>query len=429
MESITRRQLYDRIWRDNMRTTALSLKLRPQDLTAICHKFDIPTPSSTYWIHKALGKPTQQTPLPAAGREVSIDLRPWFRGPSVKTGKSAGYEGALDAALNDTDAELRRKKLLAKARKGEFIIDIDADRQSRAENINAAVSLFPVQEALKTRRDVILQAKAYFRLANMPYDRRVNHPDYGRYSCRLGISTSRELEQRALSLFDSLISILETLGGQMQYGDYECAVRIAQVSVGISIAERNRRVANEQRTSPYDSQFVYKPSGQLKVTVSCNREARTVADTDFVKVENKLDAVVTRIFDVVDAELEWREKIRQRELEERRRAEERQKEQERLRQLESLKEGELAELRRQLSQLRRCLIASHAEAMMQRLGDSERERELAGNLARLRDIMNPAAAIPADVNLTEADLDALADEFFGKERTPAKTEVPSWRRY
>ena len=60
---LTIRQLYDMIWTDGVGKTETALGLKHLELKSICDKFDIPRPSSNYWIALKLGKPVVKTAL------------------------------------------------------------------------------------------------------------------------------------------------------------------------------------------------------------------------------------------------------------------------------------------------------------------------------------------------------------------------------
>lgn len=48
MKTITRKELYDKIWSITKKKTAIELNLKYQDLTKICQEHNIPTPLTTY---------------------------------------------------------------------------------------------------------------------------------------------------------------------------------------------------------------------------------------------------------------------------------------------------------------------------------------------------------------------------------------------
>ena len=61
---LTREQLYEMLWSDGVGKTENELGLKRQELQTICEQFNIPKPSSNYWIALSLDKNPLKTPLP-----------------------------------------------------------------------------------------------------------------------------------------------------------------------------------------------------------------------------------------------------------------------------------------------------------------------------------------------------------------------------
>lgn len=64
MKTITRKELYDKIWSMTKSKTAIELNLKFSDLSKICQEHNIPSPSSRYWQLLAWGEKVEKTPLP-----------------------------------------------------------------------------------------------------------------------------------------------------------------------------------------------------------------------------------------------------------------------------------------------------------------------------------------------------------------------------
>lgn len=73
----TRKELYDLVWSQPMRTVAASLGISDVALAKHCKKAGIPLPQRGYWAKKQAGKPT-----------IQIALRPRFPGTSDRVGES-----------------------------------------------------------------------------------------------------------------------------------------------------------------------------------------------------------------------------------------------------------------------------------------------------------------------------------------------------
>ncbi|WP_407116127.1 hypothetical protein [Bradyrhizobium sp. LMG 9283] len=75
----TRKELYDLVWSQPMRTVAASLGISDVALAKHCKKADIPVPERGYWARKQAGK-----------QPIQIALPPRFPGASDRIGESAG---------------------------------------------------------------------------------------------------------------------------------------------------------------------------------------------------------------------------------------------------------------------------------------------------------------------------------------------------
>jgi len=60
----TRRELYDLVWSQPMKTIAAEVGISDVALAKQCKKADIPVPNRGYWAQKQAGKPTIQVALP-----------------------------------------------------------------------------------------------------------------------------------------------------------------------------------------------------------------------------------------------------------------------------------------------------------------------------------------------------------------------------
>jgi hypothetical protein len=65
-KTLTREELYGRVWTTPMRRLAQEFGVSDVGLAKICRRHDIPTPPVGYWAKKEYGKPVEQTPLPNA---------------------------------------------------------------------------------------------------------------------------------------------------------------------------------------------------------------------------------------------------------------------------------------------------------------------------------------------------------------------------
>ena len=82
----TRKQLYDLVWSQPMRTVAANLGISDAALAKHCKRADLPVPSRGYWARKQAGKPT-----------ILIALPPRFPGAPDRIGGSARSDDAQPA--------------------------------------------------------------------------------------------------------------------------------------------------------------------------------------------------------------------------------------------------------------------------------------------------------------------------------------------
>lgn len=83
-ERLSRRELYDRVWSEPMRTLASRFSISDVALKKTCARMQIPTPDRGYWAKREAGKPTRQVPLPPRppGMDDNVDIgggNRWYR--------------------------------------------------------------------------------------------------------------------------------------------------------------------------------------------------------------------------------------------------------------------------------------------------------------------------------------------------------------
>ncbi len=62
--SLTREELYERVWQTPMRTLAREFGISDVGLAKVCDRHDIPRPARGHWTKKAHGKRVRRSPLP-----------------------------------------------------------------------------------------------------------------------------------------------------------------------------------------------------------------------------------------------------------------------------------------------------------------------------------------------------------------------------
>ncbi len=418
MKTITRKELYDKIWSITKSKTAEELGLPIAYLTKICGEHNIPTPTSGYWQHLSWGRDVEKTPLPNPDVDTTIVLMPNEPVSKVRKKKvqQTNYSEILDIEISKTQEENECKHLRRCARAGKFVVDFNKPVDSWGTDVDKVVRIFPVSDVLKTRRDIVLQTKAYLRLKRLSGYEQMQHPDYNRLQTHLDISTELESNDRALRLFDAIINIYEALGGKMRY-DKNCTfIEMGDVEISIRISERSKRVELSEEEQRYGGKYKFIPSGLFRVSLWSGPYESMIEDTKFAKVEDKLDILVRKSLTLVQNVLDWREQIRLQEIERRRQEEERRRAEERRKQIEKLREQELNNARGMLSLLKREMIVSLIDIVLNRYDSSDvsdyESDALAIKLRSLQNMFDPNRTAPIESNLTESDINLLANEFF-----------------
>lgn len=429
MKTITRKELYDKIWSITKAKTAKELSISPADLSRICNEHNIPSPTSGYWMHLGWGEEVEKTPLPNPENNPVIDITvkpPRKRRTGINASKKGSgsnyYSEILDKELDKKSDEKEIGKLKAQALAGKLSIDFKEPEDLWDKNIEKVVKIFPVQESLKSRRDIVLKSKAYFKLLKLSCSERMQHPDYDRFSTHLSISTEVDSCDRALRLFDSVISIYEALGGKMRYEEHKTSVEFANVEIEISITEKNKRVSLNEEERRWGSKYKFVPSGMLRVTLGNRWYREQIEDSPYSKIEDKLDSLIRKTISLVKSELDRREWRRLEEIERRKREEERRIEEERLRQLEIMRDKERDNVRGMFKTLKREMIITIIDRVLQHYGYPEvceNPDSATGayiiKLLSLKKLLDPRNPTAIGTLLTESDINSLADEFFRSE--------------
>ena len=153
MKTITRKDLYDKIWSITKAKTAKELNISPIDLSRICKEHNIPSPTSNYWMHVGWGEDVEKTPLPNPESNPVIDLtkktpRKKDTKINVSTQASIGnnYSEILDNELSRITEEKEIRKLKEQALAGKFIIDFQKPAECLSEDRSGEIRCIPGNE-------------------------------------------------------------------------------------------------------------------------------------------------------------------------------------------------------------------------------------------------------------------------------------------
>lgn len=172
---ITRKELYELIWKEPVTKVAEKLGFHAPLLRKYCHQLNIPTPSSGYWSKLKFGKPVEIPALPEYIDEVpSIDSfqeEKKKRQNAVEQGKEQSQEilNEKDSVniTNNQSEDVPVKKEDAQEDKIYEIEEIADPRQKiQIELKKMGQSLFTVPEMLYAKHPLIIDTKEYFRGEN-----------------------------------------------------------------------------------------------------------------------------------------------------------------------------------------------------------------------------------------------------------------------
>ena len=428
MNTITRHDLYNLIWSLTKTKTAQKLNLPLQYLTYICKENNIPTPSTTYWQQLSWGRKVEKDLLPHPEINNMIQLNPEDKRSNLQNKEfKASYSRILDKALAVNQEEAERKKLLIKAKSGQFRIDFKQSRDRWTADIDSIVKAYPVPDILKSKRDIVLQTKGYLRLLFLPGCQRMEHPNYHKFDTHLNIQVESGQYDRALRIFDTIISIMEALGGKMEYeGQSTYVVFMKDVKISMSLTERSKRIEAPKDKSSYNK-YCFVPSGLLRLNLSTRYTDNKIEDTPILRLEDKLDVMIKKCIQLIEYELGRREQARLEEIERKRLEEERRIEGERRRKLEMIRAEERQRVRGMFNKLRRHMFIELLNKVMDKwdceyqmesisepdINSQEGKRLLSYDELKLLRQMIEGNDVNGYVgHLSDDDIDVLIEEFY-----------------
>lgn len=337
--TLTREQLYERLWVGSAQELAGELGLSNVDLARVCRKHSIPYPPLGHLAKKVFTAPTSRPPLPPSndpklqtitfcrGRYVENDASAYLpptSEPAPKPEPPIPPEPAYDAAIM---AMLRLAGALPKIK---------------------------VSEQLTNLHPLVQATKDYFDVINLPWDKRrlLAWTQPHKTANPFNVSVSGGLQTRALLFLDALVKTVERIGGKVSAakinGREKTSVSFAGVEVAtIRLREKRKQVLHEP--SPEDTIFTgkydYLSTGILVLDsgegyygpVHCRDTEKTR------RIEDAINSLVVRWVEEAGRILMAR---RQEEEERRRKAEEERSRRERETELRAKQESELSRLER-----------------------------------------------------------------------------------
>ena len=305
--TVTRIELYQRVWSTPLRTLAKEFGLSDVGLAKICEKHHIPRPPVGHWVRVRLGQETEQIPL------LEID------DPRLKMVTIAVRPKVVEELTQDIEAEVRAMLIPEP-------ITVEADQ--------------PISHAFVVRTKKLL---AHPRKD----DRRLLLPKEGRALPHIRVSETSL--PRALRILDALFRALDDRMIPITWGsaaDANLYVTVLGEAVAFGISESVERVphtltaeeeARKKKSAyTYFHQWDYKPTGELGIAISGvpydSKIRQTWSDGIKQRLENCLGAFVAGLHLAALAlkrhrercerrDREWEEERRRTEAERRRRVE------------------------------------------------------------------------------------------------------------
>ena len=250
---ITRKELYELIWKEPVTKVAEKLGFPAPLLRKYCHQLNIPTPSSGYWSKLKFGKPVEIPALPEYIDEVpSIDSfqeEKKKRQNAVEQGKEQSQEilNEKDSVniTNNQSEDVPVKKEDAQEDKIYEIEEIADPRQKiQIELKKMDQNLFTVPEMLYAKHPLIIDTKEYFRgeknnkyLDKNPYKSKIKAP--------LNISVQSDSLDRALRIYTTIIHLLQLRGHQIVAEDrWHTYAIVNEEQIPLQLSEKNKQIAN-----------------------------------------------------------------------------------------------------------------------------------------------------------------------------------------
>ena len=332
---LTREQLYDMLWTDGVGKTQEALGLKPEEMKKLCEDFQIPKPSSKYWIALAYDKAPEKTPLP----EVE-DNRP------IKT--------------EDYVKPCRAKKVKPTPKPEPEPPKKNAEGKYEPRELpeEAPSTIYTVPDTLYAKDPILLDTKQKLREKNS-LSRRDNpwstkNPYKSSPKKWLSIDVSEAQEDRALRIFATIWKAAEARGYHLRIdvdkGPYHTTCTtffiVRNYKIRVELKEINKRVKEDEH-----SWTTLVGSGRLKFICdrgghrfSFERDRIAAQDTERTKLEDMIERIVDVFGEIAD-ERDQAEVERKLAEERRKREEELQRQEEERKRLEAEEQARLEALR------------------------------------------------------------------------------------
>lgn len=295
--TLTRDDLYARVWSMPMRTLGQQLGMSDVGLAKHCRKMKIPVPGRGYWAKLSAGKRVKQAPLPPLPPNDSVTPREAIFRPSPPQVEPSPVPAPVAAQAA-----------------------FEALVENRVEVAETLRSMHPLVRLTAEALDGSGKTRVEY-LGNW----QVHHLD---------ISVTKDSLRRALRIMDALVKALERRGWKVTLGpgdDRKSYVTVFEQRVPFGIREPIKKVLNDpakpERSwsgklyTPYQPKYRDEPSGRLALVIR-NTWGHSVSQTWDERTGPRLeDQLNDFIIGVVTTAHEEAERAKQRVADERRRLE------------------------------------------------------------------------------------------------------------
>jgi hypothetical protein len=248
---ITREQLYEMLWSKGVGKTEEALGLKQPELQKICENYQIPKPSSNYWISLKLGKSPKKTPLPPSEDNPTIRTEDFIKRHPIRIKK---------------EKSTPQVEPLKKTPDGKY--------EPQALPPEEPVTIYTVPEKLVAMDPILMDTKQKLREHNGRKDNPWSNKNPYKSSPKkwLDITVSEEQEDRALRIFSTIWRVAEAHGYSLKistdksayYRNCSSYFLVRNHEIRVELTEINNRVKEE---GSYWTTLV--STGRLKFT--CDR--------------------------------------------------------------------------------------------------------------------------------------------------------------
>lgn len=284
--SLSREELYSRVWSTPMRRLAPHFGLSDVGLRKLCDRHRIPTPPRGYWAKQELGKAPRPTPLPAEAEpalqvvQLTDDPDPPLRPPATTPRNPVVTPELISQVERERDPDFRI-----------VVADVLRNPHPAIQRTREAPAARPAPDQYNLRRPS-WQGDAV--------DLAVGEPSIPR-ALRLMNALFLALEKRGWP-----VEIRPRKAGQVYERDrVRCTILGEEFGFRLREKMRMNRVPPEERWGIFDRQVRYEPKGLFELSIS-SRYGYAVEnwrDGQKSRLEDRLNDVVVGL--IVAVEKNW----------------------------------------------------------------------------------------------------------------------------